>query len=231
MYPLLSLLCGIIVAIMVVFNGDLSNHYGLYTSNVFIHASGLVLITAAALLNRENPFAKNQKWYLYLGGVMGILTIIFNNFAYARISVSAILALTLLGQSVTGLIVDQTGWMGAPRRPFNKFRILSLLLITAGIAAMVDRFELLALLFSLATGVNIVVSRTINARLADRTSVCVSTFFNYVFGLLFSIPVLLILGGKRLKPRKNFIAFLWLCQQFRDSRNIVGMPVAEQIGV
>ena len=196
MYHLLSLLCGLVVAVMVVFNGDFSNHYGLYTSLVFIHASGLLLITAVALLKRERPFKKMQKWYLYIGGVMGILTVLFNNFAYSRISVSSILALSLLGQSLSGLVVDQTGWMGVPRRPFNSYRIYSLILIIAGSIVMIDRFDLPAVILSLATGVNIVISRTINAKLAEKTSVYVSTFYNYLLGLLFTIPVLLILGTR-----------------------------------
>ena len=194
MYHLLSLLCGLAVAVMIVFNGNLSNHYGLYSSNVIIHIVGLTVISAATFIKRENPFAKRHDWFLYLGGAMGILTVIFNNYAFARISVSAILALTLLGQSLTSLVVDQTGWMGAPKHPFNKFRLISLMLIIAGIVVMVDSFDFLTLLLSLLTGVNIVISRTINAKLAEKTSVHVSSFFNYAVGLLCAIIVLLVLG-------------------------------------
>ena len=41
----------------------------------------------------------------------------------------------------------------------------------------------------------LVISRSYNARLADETSVYVSTFFNYVCGLVTAIPVFLLLGG------------------------------------
>ncbi len=191
----LSLLTGILISVMVAINGVLTERYGVYSATVIIHAAGLILISAWALIKRERPFAKFQAWQLYLGGAIGVFTTVFNNIAYGRISVSAILALGLFGQSVTGIFIDQYGWMGMPKHPFNKRKLIGFALILIGIAAMIDRFEFVAVLVSLATGVTIIVSRTINAKLADVTSVPVSTLYNYAIGLICSILLYFLLGS------------------------------------
>ncbi len=45
----------------------------------------------------------------YIGGAVGAATTLFNNMAFGHISISAILALTLLGQSVTSFCIDSFG--------------------------------------------------------------------------------------------------------------------------
>jgi transporter family-2 protein len=196
MYYLLSLFSGLLISVMIYFNGILALHYGIYTSTLYIHLSGFVLITAIVLITRARPFAKRHAWYLYLGGMLGVLTIVFNNVAFGRISVSALLALVLLGQTVSGLAIDQVGWIGMPRHPFNKRRIIGLLLTIAGIAVMIDRFDTVAVLLSFLAGFTIVLSRTLNAKLGELTTIGVSTFFNYLVGTVISILVFFALGTR-----------------------------------
>ena len=186
---------GILITVMVAVNGGLTQHYGIYSATVIIHIVGLVLISAAVLIGREKPFAKRYAWFLYLGGAIGVMTTVFNNFAFGRISVSALMALGLLGQSVTGLIIDQFGLFKMPRHPFTKGKIVGLTLIIIGIGSMINNFEVAAMVVSFAAGVNIVLSRTFNAKLSEQTSVRTSTFYNYFIGLIVSIPVFLILGS------------------------------------
>jgi len=194
-YYILSLLTGILISVMVAFNGGLTEQYGLYSAAVLIHIVGLTLITAVVLLNRERIFHKRHAWFLYLGGVIGVLTTVFNNFAFGRISVSAILALGLFGQSIAGLVIDQYGLLGMRKYPFTKRKLIGLALILAGIISMMSNLEILAVIVSFAAGINIVISRTLNAKLAALTSVRIGTFYNYLLGLIISILVFLLLGS------------------------------------
>jgi len=115
---------------MIAFNGRLTTQYGVYSATVIIHIVGLIFITILAIANRERLFSKRQAWFLYLGGAIGVLTTIFNNFAFGRISVSAILALGLFGQSVAGLLIDRYGLLNMQKYPFAKKKIsLSYLII------------------------------------------------------------------------------------------------------
>lgn len=195
MYYLLSLLTGILISAMVAFNGGLTGLYGVYPATIIIHLSGLLLISALIIIKRERPFSKSHQWFLYLGGVIGVATTAFNNLAFGRISVSAILAIGLLGQSLAGLIIDQYGFLSMPKHPFRKRKIIGLLLVFCGIISMIDKFDIMAVAVSFAAGINIVISRTLNARLAGFSSVRISTFYNYLIGLVISVPVCFLLGG------------------------------------
>jgi transporter family-2 protein len=122
MYYFAFLLIGILVAVMIAVNGGLTTFYGVYSATVIIHIVGLILIGTIIGVRREKPFAKRLPWYLYIGGVLGVATTASVNFAFGKISLSAILALGLFGQSV-----GRTGgsiWMVRHRKhPFRAHQI------------------------------------------------------------------------------------------------------------
>ena len=194
MFYLLSLLMGILITVMIAINGGLTSFYGVYSATIIIHLVGLIIITTAVRIKKEKFFPSKLPWFLYLGGAIGVFTTVANNLSFGRISVSAILALGLLGQSVTGFVIDQFGLMGMTKHPFTKDKLLGLALILAGIASMIDNFETLAVVASFLAGFCIIMSRTLNAKLADATSMSVSTFYNYFVGLFVSVLVFFIFG-------------------------------------
>ncbi|MCL2373095.1 MAG: DMT family transporter [Defluviitaleaceae bacterium] len=179
---------------MIAINGALTGQFGIYTATIIIHIAGLLVIGAVVLFKRDRIFTRGGAWYWYLGGMVGVFTTVSNNVAFGRISVSALLALGLLGQSVSGLVIDQFGLFGMQKHSFEKQKIIGLLLVVAGIASMINNFEILAMVVSFAAGVTIVTSRTLNARLSAATNVRTSTFYNYVVGLFCAILAFLLLG-------------------------------------
>lgn len=192
MFYFLSLLAGALISVSVLFNGALSEQHGVYFAPVIIHITGLIIISLIVMIARIRPFAEKQKWWLYMGGVIGFITVISNNIAFGRISVSAILAISLLGQTMVGLVIDQYGWLSTPKHLFNKWRIVGLILTLAGIAVMMEgTFDLLAVTVSFIAGLGIIIARTLNGRLADLTDIRTSTFFNYLTGLLTAILIFL----------------------------------------
>lgn len=197
MYYLASLFIGILVAVMITINGGLTSLYGVYSATVLIHIVGLLLIGGILFFRREKPFAKRLPWYLYIGGVLGVATTASTNFAFGKISVSAILALGLFGQSVAGALVDQFGLFGMRKHPFRGYQIPGILLVMGGIAWMMGGGIVFWPVFTVfLSGVLLVISRSYNARLADETSVYISTFFNYVCGLGTAIIVFLMFGSR-----------------------------------
>ena len=206
MFYLLSLLMGVLISVMVAINGGLTTQYGVYSATVIIHIVGLVLISAVVLVKRERFFPQRFVWFLYLGGAIGVLTTVFNNFSFGRISVSAILALGLFGQSVAGLLIDQYGFFGMKKHPFTKEKLIGIVLIISGIAAMITSFEIVAVTVSFIAGVNIVLSRTLNAKLSSLTSVRVSTFYNYFVGLIVSLMAFMLLGRAEIFFSEIFLS-------------------------
>ncbi|MHC1722052.1 MAG: DMT family transporter [Aminipila sp.] len=136
MYYFLSVLAGSIIAVMIAVNGVLSSHYSIYLATVIIHIVGLIIITFILMRHKENPAPwKNNHLplLLYSGGVIGVATTIFNNIAFGKISMSAILACVLLGQSVTSIVIDHFGWLDMPYQPFNRKKLIGLSFIVIGI--------------------------------------------------------------------------------------------------
>lgn len=193
MYYLLSLISGIIISVMIVFNGQLTLHYGVYSATVIIHIVGLILISLIILI-KKGLVLKKLPYYFFLGGALGVAVTAFDNIAFSKISVSAILALELLGQSITGIVFDSFGFMGIQKRKFRKSSLFGIFLILIGIISMITDFDFLAVILSFSTGVLLVLTQILNAKLADKTNIYTSVFFNFVIGLTTSIPVFLLLG-------------------------------------
>jgi len=209
MYHFLALLNGVLIAVMIAINGAMAEQYDLHVVTVFIHMAGFFLIAAMVLFKGDQPFAARHPWFLYLGGAIGVLVTIFNNFSFSRISVSAILALALLGKGVMGLIIDQLGLFGMPKHPFRPENLLGLSLILIGIAPMLTDFEIVAVIMSFAAGVGVVISRTLNAKLGKLTNIRVGTFFNYFIGLSVALPVYFLFGSGEIFPPTLPISLNW----------------------
>jgi transporter family-2 protein len=179
---------------MVATNGGLTEHYGLYMATFIIHFTGLFFITILVFINKDKILHKRQPWHLYLGGFIGVVIILFTVAVFSRISVSAILALGLLGQCIAGIFVDHYGLMRMPKIPFARRKWIGITIIILGIAPMINSFDLLAVVLAFLAGVAVLIARTINANLAEVTSVQTSTFYNYAFGSIGAVIVLLLLG-------------------------------------
>ncbi len=199
MYYLLSVISGILCTLMIAVNGEMGTYYGAYSSSVLIHIIGLTLISLLLLIKKQRLFpAGRLPFHLYLGGAAGVGTVVFCNLAFGRISVSAILALGLLGQTLTSLLVDQFGLFQMSRHPFSARKLPGIALVIIGISIMLWPFDvslILPVIFALLSGVCIVVSRSFNARLALKAGMLQSTFFNYIVGLSVSVIVMLLLGA------------------------------------
>lgn len=201
MYYFLSIIAGILISVMVMLNGKLSEHYGIYFATAIIHFVGFMFSLVLAAVKRE-PLLPHKKipLHYYLGGTIGVLTVLFNNMSYGKISVSAILALSLLGQCITSLVFDQYGFYGMPKRKFRKNKFLGIAIVLLGIIVMVSFYKLSAwvpIILSLLTGFTVVYSRTVNAGLAEKTSVLRSTLYCYGTGFLASLVLLLAIGSNR----------------------------------
>ena len=195
MYYLFSILIGLIITIMVVFNGELTSFYGVYMSTAIIHFVGLFFVSILCIIKKIQLITKKISFLLYTGGAIGVVTIFFNNLAFNKISVSAIVALSLLGQAITSIIIDNYGFFHMPKQVFCKKKCISLFFMIFGVAYMLSTSTLVVIIpiiLSLLTGVTVVTSRSINAHLAQKTSMLASTWYNYFIGSLVSIILMLI---------------------------------------
>lgn len=200
MYYLIVLFTGFLIAIMVVLNGGLAAQYGVFGAAVIIHVVGSVFAYAAMKASkRKLGLHRGISWWLYLGGLVGVATTLFNNLAFGKISLTSIIALSLFGQTVTSLLIDSAGLFGMKKYNFNKSSWLGLAFAIAGMAVMIDNVSgiaLLAVVLSFCSGITIVISRTINAGLSHKIGALQGSLMNHLVGLPFSVIALFVLGSR-----------------------------------
>ena len=133
----ISIFTGIVLAIMISLNGGLGNISGNYASSVIIHFDGLIGIIFVLIFTKSK--IKNLKgipFYMFTGGLIGILTVLFTNIGFMGLGVSLTVSLSLLGQLVTSLVIDHFGYFNMTVVEFDKKKILGLIVIIAGIYVM-----------------------------------------------------------------------------------------------
>ncbi len=194
MYYFIALLIGALISIMIAINGGLSDITGVYSSSVIIHLVGLAIMIIMMIIKKVNPFKSFHPWYLYLGGVLGVLATAGNNYAFAPLGVSAILALGLLGQSITGLIIDQFGLFGMKMYKLKAPRLVAVLIMVLGAVFMIRKINVLAMCLSFSIGGALVLQRVFNSKLAEKTNTTTSTAYTYIVGLVGSLITLILLG-------------------------------------
>lgn len=194
MFYALSLLAGMMISVMVVFNGGLNAQVGFGLSLVLIHIAGLITIALVMLIKREKPVFPKMPPFWYTAGLLGILTTVFNLLAFGHISVSAMMALGLLGESMSSLFADHTGLLGIPVRKMRREKVAGLVLILAGIVIMMTDFVLVPVLVSFMAGITVLLSRIINGGLSRKSSVTSATLINYLTGLLGAIVAAAFIG-------------------------------------
>ncbi|MBQ1274418.1 MAG: DMT family transporter [Cellulosilyticum sp.] len=134
---LLSLIAGLLLAFMVSSNGIVGEAAGNYASSVIIHFIGLVAVIAVLLIRKAKfKNLRQLPLWMYSAGLIGIITVLFNNLTFTALGVSLTVALGLLGQSITSIIIDHFGLFGLPVSRFNTKKIVGFMIILFGIIIM-----------------------------------------------------------------------------------------------
>jgi len=94
---------------------------------------------AAILTGTAVPWAATaatQPWWIWLGGLCGLVFLTMNIVLLPRIGASATVVLPLVGQVFGGLVIDVTGAFGMTERPITVLRGLGALLVVLGAAGV-----------------------------------------------------------------------------------------------
>lgn len=195
MYDLLAILAGVVISAMVSLNGGLTASYGTYGAAVIIHVVGVIFALVLCAIKRKRIRIKGRvPLWAYWGGAIGVLTTLFNNYAFGRITMTSMVALGLLGQSLSSVILDSFGWLSLEKRRVQKTSVIGYLTALMGIFIMMDQSVsscVLAVALSICAGVTVVLSRTVNSRLSTETSPLVGSFINHLIGLPICITLAL----------------------------------------
>ncbi len=210
------MLSTIIIAIALTFNGQLSALYGNYNATFIVHITGVLFI----LIGKIKIFShKKLPFWFYLGGAVGIFNVLFQNFSFGIISFTSILALSLFGQTVISLVIDNFGLLGMKKHPFKKSSFVGFIFSLAGVAVMLDlssitnTLAILAIVLSFLSGFTTVLSRSINAKLSEHIGSMAGSFINHLAGLPLAFILALVVPTNDIsliiqKPVPEFWIYL-----------------------
>ena len=137
MYKVAATLIGLIISIMVTFNGTLDSYTGNYLSILIIHIVGLITITFILLIKKEKiGFNKKLPVYMFSGGAIGVFLVLLNNICFGSLGVSLTLSLGVFGQLVLSIVIDHFGLFGMKQYKFNKKKLIGFTIMLIGIVVM-----------------------------------------------------------------------------------------------
>jgi len=193
MYYFLSVVIGAIISVMIALNGELTAIHGMTLAAVIIHSIGALFAYIVLKVTRKPlEIKKGIPSWVYLGGVLGVFAIYSNNYAFGKITLTSIIAIVLLGQTIMSLLVDTFGLFGMKKYPFQKVTLIGLAIAAIGMFWMLDAptgSGVIAVIVSFLAGASIVIARTCNANLAAHVGDLQSAFINHLTG----IPVCVLL--------------------------------------
>lgn len=132
----IAFITGIFIAGMVYINGILGSQTTPYLSNLIFHSIGLMVFTLFILFSPQNKIPP-WRWALFIPGLMGTFTVVFNNWVVPHIGVSLTVALALLGQMITSITIDHFGLFNRKIKKINLYQSFGLIIVGLGLLVMV----------------------------------------------------------------------------------------------
>lgn len=138
MYKSFAIFIGILITIMVTFNGALAKYTNQYISILIIHMVGLVALIIILILKKEKlKIHKNIPVYLFSAGLIGVLVVFLNNLCFNSLGASLTLSLGVFGQLVLASLIDHYGLFGLDTYKFKKKKIIGFFIILVGLVTMI----------------------------------------------------------------------------------------------
>ena len=82
----------------------------------------------------RKAFVGKNPWWMWLGGICGAITVYGNAWLIPEIGIGLFAMLLLIGQLLLSLLMEQFGWLGAPRKRISALQVTGLLLMLGGVA-------------------------------------------------------------------------------------------------
>ena len=136
MYNILALAIGALISVMVSLNSGLESYVGSTYSVVIIHAVGLISILIVAAIKKEKVIKEAIPFYLFLGGIFGVMLTLVNVITIGSLGVALTTALAVFGQLVFSSLVDHFGLFGLTKYEFNPKKLIGFLIVFIGIVIM-----------------------------------------------------------------------------------------------
>lgn len=131
---LIGVLGGVAVGIQSQIAGAMNQRVGGAASSFIVHVSG-ALISGILLIIRGGENIREWRslpWYMLGAGVFGVILYLTISQTIPRLGVGVALTLIIVGQLLTGMVIDHFGLLGAAVRHIDPARVLAVILLLIG---------------------------------------------------------------------------------------------------
>ncbi len=139
----IGIAAGALVAVQSVLNAALGKRAGDLGSLLVLASISVVAILPVVLVFPGASNFRNlpglSQWYLYLGGVVGMLIVAAPIFLVPRIGATATLTAVVVGQLTLAVVIDHFGLLGVPRNELTITRILGVIILALGTLLIVKK--------------------------------------------------------------------------------------------
>lgn len=132
---IVGVIAGTTIVLQSTVSAKLSTFIGLWQTTFIVHIVGVVASFIPLFLFRHeaNWSAWNQApWYVYLGGVFGVIIIYTVAYTVSNSGVTAGISLIIASQLVVTLLIDHFGWMGMSVRPVTLMKVAGVAFLFMG---------------------------------------------------------------------------------------------------
>jgi len=131
---LIGLLGGVMVGLQSPIAGAMAQRVGGTASSFVVHVSGAFL-SGVLLFARGGEQIQNWRalpWYMLGSGGLGVILYLTLSHTLPRLGATAAVVLIIVGQLLTGMIIDHFGWLGVPVHSLDGWRVLATMLLLVG---------------------------------------------------------------------------------------------------
>lgn len=139
-WQLLGILAGFCLAIQTSSNGALGKVLGVpLRAGVWSFASGsVILVCAVGILEHDfqhylRAVGKGSRWWIWIGGPLGATYAFTNLYLAPILGAGVTIILTILGNIMGSLVIDNFGLLGTLKKPVTIRQLLGLAIMIAGI--------------------------------------------------------------------------------------------------
>jgi transporter family-2 protein len=131
---IIGLIGGIAVGVQTPIAGAMGQRIGGTASSVVVHLSGFIL-SAVLLLLRGGEKIRDWNtlpWYMLIAGFFGVLLFQTITIVLPRLGATPMIVLIIIGQLLTGVVLDSFGWLGVTARSMDITRSAGIALLVLG---------------------------------------------------------------------------------------------------
>jgi transporter family-2 protein len=132
----LAVAVGMLLPIQAAINNRLRGYVGgpIPATLISVGVSTLTMFAVLAATRTSVPTSgKGGPWWVWTGGVLGVVIVIASLGLVSRLGAAYLFALFVVGQMTASLVIDHYGLLGVSQHEISPVRLIGVLLLIAGV--------------------------------------------------------------------------------------------------